>query len=165
MHLRCLLHGAVLRRRVRVGGDPMKVSCPEERVRKVCGWIAFEDESGRRVNYSKMVAIMRMCHRAVDDGTLVNRDIAYYEALRMGWGIADAEDVFKRDHDFWSVLARYMVMLRPRLARCINFKRAPVDDAPLVEVWHEVVDPLTLFLAESWEAAKEAVRLGDASAA
>ena len=99
MHLRCLLHGAVLRRRVRVGGDLMKVSCPEERVRKVCEWIAFEDESGRRVNYLKMVAIMRMCHRAVDDGTLVNRDMAYYEALRMGWGIADAEDVFKRDHD------------------------------------------------------------------
>ena len=142
----------------------MKVSCPEERVRKVCEWIAFEDESGRRVNYLKMVAIMRMCHRAVDDGTLVNRDMAYYEALRMGWGIADAEDVFKRDHDFWSVLARYMVMLSPRLARCIDFKTAPIDDVPMQDVWHEIVNPYTVFFAESWKEAKQAVKLGDVTA-
>ena len=56
-------------------------------------------------------------------------------------------------------------MLRPKLARCINFRKSDVDDVDLVERWHELVNPQTTFLAESWREAKKAVELEDVSAA
>ena len=72
--------------------------------------------------------------------------------------------IMRMCHDFWSVLTRYMVMLSPRLARCIDFNTAPIDDVPMQDIWHEIVNPNTVFFAESWKEAKQAVKLGDVTA-
>lgn len=142
----------------------MNVRTPTERVYRVCEWLDERDAKGKRANYEKFRGIMRMCHRAVDDGRTVQRGFAYYMALELGWTITEAEDMFKRDNDFWSVLTRYMVMLSPRLARCIDFNTAPIDDVPMQDIWHEIVNPNTVFFAESWKEAKQAVKLGDVTA-
>lgn len=148
----------------------MKASCPQERAYKVCDWLAERDEYGRMSNYhDKYKAIKSMCEQAADNGQRVTRGYAYYQALSMGWAISDAEKVFKRDHDFWSVLTRYMAMQSPKVTRAIGYCTAPIDEAPLVEIWQELMPPdfvhKDAFVAESWQQAREMCSLGDVSAA
>ena len=108
--------------------------------------------------------IMSLIHEQVDDGNpcVQEGDIAMLARSRhIEW--SDIKEL-KRDHNLWAVLTRYMVMLRPRLARALHFRKSKVDDLDLVEVWHGTVNGGTTFLASSWREAKEMVRLNDAAA-
>lgn len=109
--------------------------------------------------------IMHLVHIEVEGGNLcVQRGEIYSLARRRGLSVSDIRE-FRRDNTLWSVLARYMVMLRPKLARSINFQTTQFDkEVDLVERWHEIVNPNTFFLADSWKEAKEAVKADDATA-
>lgn len=100
-------------------------------------------------------SIMAIAHRAVDNGEYLSGNEVYYRAKQAGVSISDLAE-YKRDKSLWSGIARYMVMLRPRLAKCLEFRKSKLDDVDLVKVWHENVRSDTTFLASSW---KEAVRL------
>lgn len=123
---------------------------PRDKVDRACLWVRDNPKLFRR--------LMRLTHIEAE------RDNIYDAARRCGFAITDSREL-RRDHNLYSVLARYMVMLRPKLARCINFRKSDVDDVDLVERWHELVNPRTTFLAESWREAKKAVELEDVSAA
>lgn len=135
----------------------MSAQAPLDKVDRACLWI--------RDNPALFRKIMHLAHIEAERGnTCFQRDNIYDAARRCGFAITDSREL-RRDHNLYSVLARYMVMLRPKLARCINFRKSDVDDVDLVERWHELVNPQTTFLAESWREAKKAVELEDVSAA
>ena len=46
---------------------------------------------------------------------------------------------FKRDHNLWSVLTRYMVMERPCLLSAISFRETPIDQVDLAAYWRDIV--------------------------
>ncbi len=48
---------------------------------------------------------------------------------------------FKRDHNLWSVLSRYMVLQRPSMLAAVSFRRTPVDSVDLVGTWEAIVGP------------------------
>ena len=107
---------------------------------------------------------MHLAHIEAERGNAsFQRDNIYDAARRRGIPITDAREL-RRDHNLYSVLSRYMVMLRPKLARCINFRKSDVDEIDLVERWHEIVNPSTFFLADTWKDAKSAVEAEDVSA-
>ncbi len=60
---------------------------------------------------------------------------------------------FRRDHNLWSVLARYMVMERPCLLSAIRFRETPVDRVDLVAYWRDIVGEDS-FVAGSLEEAR-----------
>lgn len=135
----------------------MSAQAPLDKVDRACLWI--------RDNPALFRKIMHLAHIEAERGNgSFQRDNIYDAARRCGFAITDSREL-RRDHNLYSVLARYMVMLRPKLARCINFRKSDVDDVDLVERWHELVNPQTTFLAESWREAKKAVELEDVSAA
>ena len=124
---------------------------PRDKVDRACLWVRDNPKLFRR--------LMRLAHIEAERGnTRFQRDNIYDAARRCGFAITDSREL-RRDHNLYSVLARYMVMLR------INFRKSDVDDVDLVERWHELVNPRTTFLAENWREAKKAVELEDVSAA
>ena len=57
----------------------------------------------------------------------ITRDTVYQLALQADVEIRnDAE--YRRDHDLWSTLARYLLHLHPQLARVIRVKRCAVGE-------------------------------------
>ena len=69
-----------------------------------------------------------------------------------------------RNHNLWAGVARYMTMLRPRLARTLKFRKSGMDELDLVSIWHEVVHSDTEFLARDILEAKRLVEMDDAAA-
>lgn len=105
--------------------------------------------------------LMHISHTEVDRGAKnLQRGDIYYLAKKLGMNISDIEDL-KRDNNLWPGLTRYMVMLRPRLARVFSFRKSKLDDIDLIEIWRERVDPNTTFLANSWQEAKRNVEMDD----
>ncbi|MEG2533472.1 MAG: hypothetical protein RSB04_10730 [Gordonibacter sp.] len=142
----------------------MKVGNSAERAIQVVLWLSQKDERWKLVNYKKFKALKKMCERAADRGEMITRDDAYHYAKENGWSVADARKMFRRDHDVWSVLTRYMAMQSPKVTRAVVYCTAPIDDAPLIEIWREFVLKAA-FVAESWQEAREMCRLEDVSAA
>lgn len=133
------------------------VADPATYVRQVCLWIKREPDLFKRT--------MAIVHREVDKGNpCVQRGHIYKLARDAGFSITDCEEL-RRNHNFWSVLTRYFVMLRPRLARSLNFREAGCDHVDMQGIWREIVSPNTTFLAENWKAAKRACEEGCVSAA
>lgn len=80
-------------------------------------------------------------------------------------GITPSNDeAFQFDHNLYAALTRYMVMLMPRLARTINFRKSALDDVDLASIWYEVVDSRTAFLADNRYMAQHLVDIDDACA-
>ena len=131
---------------------------PAVYVQEACWWVRRNPEGFRR--------LMALLHRQVDRGNpRSQRSMVYLYDEREGIAIESGElDGIVRDHNLWAVLARYMVMLRPRLARTLHFKRAGADDVDLVGEWHSIVDSRTEFYAKDWKEAERLVEIGDASA-
>ena len=126
---------------------------PRDRVQAGCYWI--------RENRTNFKRIMLICHREVDKGNpCLQRGHVYKLAQDAGMSVTVAQEL-KRDHNLWSVITRYMVMLRPRLARSINFRTAPVDTVDFAKEWREIVDPQTEFLARDWREAKRLCEMRD----
>lgn len=129
---------------------------PRDKVDRACYWVKDNPAAFKR--------LMHLAHVEVEHGNgCFMRDNIYDAARRRGLPVSDCREL-RRDHNLYSVLSRYMVMLRPKLARCINFRKSDVDDENLAERWHEIVNPSTYFLAETWRDAKAAAEAADASA-
>ena len=122
-----------------------------------CYWIRDNGET-----FKKLMAVM---HRQVDLGNPCAKqgEIEFY-ARETGIEL-DVVGVFRHNRNLYPALTRYMVMLRPRLARTINFRRSKLDQVDLASLWHEVVNPATVFLAENRMEAERMVASGDAAAA
>lgn len=102
-------------------------------------------------------ALMAFMHRQVDAGNpcTTRSDVLAY-ARESGIEMSAVADV-KRDHNLYAGLTRYMVMLRPRLARTIRFRESKLDPVDMRAVWHEVVKSDTIFLARDRREAQRKV--------
>ena len=121
-----------------------------------CYWIR-----GHRDEFRKLMAVM---HRQVDLGNPCSKqgEIEHY-ARETGIEL-DVVGMFRHNRNLYPALTRYMVMLRPRLAKTINFRRSKLDQIDMVEIWHEVVNPNTVFLAGTRMEAERMAESGDAAA-
>lgn len=129
---------------------------------RVCLWV--------KDNPKAFKTFMAIAHAFVDEGKpRLTRSRAYSIAEDMGVRISDedgnpAEFGIARNHNFWPCLTRYMVMLRPRLARTLHFRDSKFDDIDLEPIWRENVDSGVFFLAESRKEAQRMVELDDVAA-
>lgn len=120
---------------------------------EVCRWI--RDNMG---DFWKLMAVFK---RNVDLGNPCTKQ-GEIEAYAREAGIHfDNGDMFVHNRNLYPGLCRYAVMLRPRLARTINFRKSRLDDIDLAAIWHEVVDSTTCFMAENRFVAQKLVRDDD----
>lgn len=117
----------------------------EQMVAKACWWV--------RRHPGEWAALKRLCRYLEEEGDLVQRGTLYALARRYGIEVR-LKGVFKRDHNLWSVLARYMAMERPSLLSAIRFRETPVDGVDLVGYWRDIVGE-DLFVASSLAEARE----------
>ena len=129
----------------------------ENMARDTCRWVKGHESDFRR--------IMAVMHRQVDEGNpCTRRDDIISFARNMGMSISVVNDL-RHDHNLYAGLTRLMVMLRPRLARTIHFRKSKLDEIDLARIWHEEVDASTEFLAKSRKDAERLVEIDDISAA
>ena len=101
-------------------------------VAKACHWV--------RRNPGKWEALKAICRRLELEGELVQRGSIYERARQHGLDVRLASQ-FRRDHNLWSVLARYMAMERPSMLSAITFRATPVDSVDLAAYWRDIVGP------------------------
>lgn len=114
-------------------------------VAKACHWV--------RRNPGKWESLKAICHRLMLEGELVQRGSIYERARQYGLDVRLASQ-FKRDHNLWSVLTRFMAMERPSMLSAIGFRVTPVDAVDLAAYWRDIVGP-DEFVASSLEEARE----------
>ena len=130
--------------------DVMSTKRAEQMVAKACHWVRRHPDSWE--------GLKRLCGYLMEEGDLVQRSNLY--ALAKSYGIdVSLKSVFKRDHNLWSVLARYMVMERPALLSAISFRETPIDRVDLVAFWDGIVGR-NRFVASSLAEAREIYRAG-----
>lgn len=135
----------------------VNVADAEVYVRSACRWVKRHGVQFKR--------IMHLIHLRVDsDAVSVQRGDIFILARQAEMDITDCEEL-KRNNNLWASLARYMVMLRPCLARVLHFRDAGCDHVDMQAIWREEVNAETVFLAENWKAAKRACEEGCVSAA
>lgn len=70
----------------------------------------------------------------------ISRDTVYQLALHSGLEIrTDAE--YRRDHDLWSTLARYLLHMHPQLVRVIRVRKCAAGDYVLAHGLPEIEEP------------------------
>lgn len=99
-------------------------------VAKACHWVRLHPEKWRKFK--------DFCGYLMEEGDLIQRGNVYELARRYGMDVRLASE-FRRDHNLWSVLSRYMVMERPCLLSAIRFRETPVDRVDLVACWRDIV--------------------------
>lgn len=114
-------------------------------VAKACHWV--------RRNPGKWESLKAICRRLALEGELVQRGSIYERARQYGLDVRLASQ-FKRDHNLWSVLTRFMAMERPSMLSAISFRVTPVDAVDLAAYWRDIVGP-DEFVASSLEEARE----------
>ena len=114
-------------------------------VAKACHWV--------RRNPGKWESLKAICRRLMLEGELVQRGSIYERARQYGLDVRLASQ-FKRDHNLWSVLTRFMVMESPSMLSAISFRVTPVDAVDLAAYWRDIVGP-DEFVASSLEEARE----------
>lgn len=114
-------------------------------VAKACHWV--------RRNPDKWSSLKAICRRLALEGELVQRGSIYERARQYGLDVRLASQ-FKRDHNLWSVLTRFMAMERPSMLSAISFRVTPVDAVDLAAYWRDIVGP-DEFVASSLEEARE----------
>ena len=118
----------------------------ETMVESACIWV--RDHNGQ------FRTMMSLIHEQVDGGNpCVQEGDIVLLAKQRGFGWSEARE-FKRDHNMWAVLTRYMVMLSPRLSKALRFRKSKVDDVDLQAKWYEIVPGQTTFLARTWQEAQ-----------
>lgn len=113
-------------------------------VAKACHWVRRHPDRWERLK--------GFCGYLMDEGDLIQRGNVYELARRYGLDVRLASE-FRRDHNLWSVLSRYMVMERPCLLSAIRFRETPVDRVDLVAYWRDIVGE-DEFVASSLEEAR-----------
>lgn len=114
-------------------------------VAKACHWV--------RRNPDKWSSLKAICHRLTLEGELVQRGSIYERARQYGLDVRLCSQ-FRRDHNLWSVLTRFMAMERPSMLSAISFRVTPVDAVELAAYWRDIVGP-DEFVASSLEEARE----------
>lgn len=114
-------------------------------VAKACHWV--------RRNPDKWSSLKGICHRLALEGELVQRGSIYERARQYGLDVRLCSQ-FRRDHNLWSVLTRFMAMERPSMLSAISFRVTPVDAVDLAAYWRDIVGP-DEFVAFSLEEARE----------
>lgn len=114
-------------------------------VAKACHWV--------RRNPDKWSSLKAICRRLMLEGELVQRGSIYERARQYGLDVRLASQ-FKRDHNLWSVLTRFMAMESPSMLSAISFRMTPVDAVDLAAYWRDIVGP-DEFVASSLEEARE----------
>lgn len=114
-------------------------------VAKACHWV--------RRNPGKWESLKAICRRLALEGELVQRGSIYERARQYGLDVRLASQ-FKRDHNLWSVLTRFMAMESPSMLSAIGFRVTPVDAVDLAAYWRDIVGP-DEFVASSLEEARE----------
>lgn len=104
----------------------------EQMVAKACHWV--------RRNPGKWEALKAICRRLELEGELVQRGSVYERARQYGIDVRLLAQ-FRRDHNLWSVLTRYMAMERPSMLSAITFRATPVDRVDLAAYWRDIVGP------------------------
>lgn len=119
-------------------------------------WIREHNDTYRRV--------MHIVHSEVARGsTWVGRDAIYTLARQSGLRITNDRE-FRFSHELWSVIARYMAMMRPGFTRVIGCNRSPIDDLDLPAKWEEVMGEPYPFPARSYAEAVRLAEVGDCTA-
>ena len=80
-------------------------------VAKACGWVASNPDTWAKLR--------RICYRLMLEGHVIQRDNVYTLACQNGMTVSEASE-FKRDHNLWSVLSRYMVLQRPSMLAIVG---------------------------------------------
>lgn len=101
-------------------------------VAKACHWV--------RRNPAKWEALKAICRRLELEGELVQRGSVYERARQYGIDVRLLAQ-FRRDHNLWSVLTRYMAMERPSTVSAVSFRTTPVDAVDLAAYWRDIVGP------------------------
>lgn len=123
---------------------------------EVCKWI--------KANKSDFRKLMRVFHLQVNEGNPCTKQ-GEIEAYARETGIRfDNGGEFVHNRNLYPGLCRYAVMLMPRLARTINFRKSRLDEIDLAAIWHEVVNSGTTFLADNRYLAQHYVDIDDARA-
>lgn len=99
-------------------------------VAKACHWVRLHPEKWQKLK--------DFCGYLMEEGDLIQRGNVYELARRYGMDVRLASE-FKRDHNLWSVLTRYMVMERPCLLSAISFRETPIDQVDLAVYWRDIV--------------------------
>ena len=99
-------------------------------VAKACHWVRLHPEKWQKLK--------DFCVYLMEEGDLIQRGNVYELARRYGMDVRLTSD-FRRDHNLWSVLARYMVMERPSLLSAIRFRATPIDRVDLAGYWRDIV--------------------------
>ena len=121
-----------------------------------CYWV--------RGNGDAFKSLMRHLHRQVDSGNpRTTRDDVMAWARENRTTMTVLDDL-ARDHNLFAALSRYMVMLRPRLARTLRFRKSNLDSVDMAAIWHEVVNAGTTFLANDRFEAELMAETDDAAA-
>ena len=121
-----------------------------------CCWI--------KDNHPSFLKLMHLVHIEVDKGNpCVQQGDILSLAKEAGIDIGDYPGI-RRDRSLWPVITRYMVMLRPKLAKSLQFRKSKVDEVDMADAWHRLVNAGTFFLASSWKEAKHLCEINDASA-
>lgn len=118
----------------------MRNTSAEELAYNTCVWV--------KNNQPSFKAIMRIMHFCQDNDMVLRRDDLYAYALQNHIDISICEQ-FRQDHDLWSGITRYAVMLRPSLCGAVRFRKSKLDEIDLVATWHDVVNAGTFFFASS----------------
>lgn len=121
----------------------------EQMVAKACHWIVKNPE--------KWEKLKNFCVYLYEEGDLIQRGNVYELARRYGLDVKLASE-FKRDHNLWSVLSRFMVMENPMLLSAIRFRTTPIDDVDLKRFYNDIVGK-DVFVANSLEQAQEIYQL------
>lgn len=126
--------------------------------------LAYDTAYWIRDNGRAFKTLMAVMHHQVDIGNPCVKQGEIESYVRQAGIKFDVIDAFRHNRNLYPGLTRYMVMLRPRLARSVHFRKSMLDDVDMVAIWHEIVDPHTLFLAENRKEAERLVAIGDVSA-
>lgn len=113
-------------------------------VAKACHWV--------RLHPDRWESLKSFCGYLMREGDLIQRGNVYELARRYNMDVRLASE-FRRDHNLWSVLSRYMVMERPALLSAIRFRETPVDQVDLVGYWRDIVGE-DAFVAHSLDEAR-----------
>lgn len=116
---------------------------PVDRVESACRWLR---------DFEHHCAFMRLMDVVDAQPGHVRRGDVWVLAQQAGMSVSDCE-MFRFDNNLWSVLSRYMLMMRPRLATKVHPRRCDVDTVDLELVYRRSVSTHTTFPCHTWDEA------------
>lgn len=86
---------------------------------------------------SEWLFLVDVAHGCKLKGRPLMRDQVYTMAANERLSLSSSEE-FKRDHNVWAALVRYLVMLDPSLLSVVNLRRSALDGVDMAKAWDEV---------------------------